>query len=101
MYCNMLAFSFAVRPARSRSPNATDSRTLFATVMFGAGAIIGWPFSILASFPFVFEELFVRSGDKVPESAVKKWIAHRWIRMVGCVFLTALLFVSGCQRGPT
>lgn len=90
----MLAFSFAVKPARSRRPNPSDSRTLFATVLFGAGAIFGWPFSILASFPFVFEELFVRSGDKVPESAVKTWIADRWIRMAGCVFLTVFLFVG-------
>ncbi|KIM32271.1 glycosyltransferase family 22 protein [Serendipita vermifera MAFF 305830] len=93
MYCNMLAFSFAVQPARSRTPNPSDARTLFATVIFGAGAIVGWPFSILASFPFVFEELFVRSGDKVAENAVGKWIADRWIRMVGCVFLTAFLFI--------
>ena len=94
MYCNMLAFSFAIKPAKSKSPNPSDSRTLFATVIFGAGAIVGWPFSILASFPFVFEELFVRSGDKVADSAVGKWIADRWIRIVGSVVLTSFLFVG-------
>ncbi|KAG9045145.1 mannosyltransferase, partial [Serendipita sp. 407] len=92
MYCNMLAFSFALAPAKSKRPHATDSRTLFATVLFGAGAIIGWPFSIVVSFPFVFEELFVFSGDKIMSGAVGRWFSERWIRMLGCVFLASLLF---------
>ncbi|KAG8833676.1 mannosyltransferase, partial [Serendipita sp. 399] len=93
MYFNMLAFSFALFPAKSKRPHATDSRTLFATVLFGAGAIIGWPFSIVVSFPFVFEELFVFSGDKVLSIAVGRWLSERWIRMLGCVFLASLLFI--------
>ncbi|PVF98644.1 hypothetical protein CPB86DRAFT_814669 [Serendipita vermifera] len=93
MYFNMLAFSFAVQLAKSRRPNPTDSRTLFATVLFGAGAIIGWPFSILVSFPFVFEELFVYSGDRVADNAVGKWLTERWIRIIGSVVLASFLFM--------
>jgi alpha-1,2-mannosyltransferase len=98
MYFNMLAFSFAVQPAKSRRPNPTDSRTLFAIVLFGAGAIIGWPFSILVSFPFVFEELFVYSGDRVADTVVGKWLTERWIRMLGSVVLASFIFVRKVFR---
>lgn len=68
--------------------------------MFGLGAIVGWPFSILASFPFVFEELFVYSGDKVADTTAGQWLAERWIRMLGAVVLTSFLFVCAhiCGR---
>jgi alpha-1,2-mannosyltransferase len=89
----MLAFSFAVSPTKVKGPNTTDIRTLSATVLFGAGAIVGWPFSILVSLPFVFEELFVYSGDKISDSLAGRWIAERWIRMLGTVMLTSFLFV--------
>ncbi|CAG7853822.1 Alpha-1,2-mannosyltransferase alg9; AltName: Full=Asparagine-linked glycosylation protein 9; AltName: Full=Dol-P-Man:Man(6)GlcNAc(2)-PP-Dol alpha-1,2-mannosyltransferase; AltName: Full=Dol-P-Man:Man(8)GlcNAc(2)-PP-Dol alpha-1,2-mannosyltransferase; Flags: Precursor [Serendipita indica DSM 11827] len=93
MYCNMVAFSFALSPAKSKRPGSTDIRTMSATLLFGAGAIVGWPFSILVSLPFVFEELFVYSGDVVPDSLAGSWIVERWIRMVGSVTLTSLLFL--------
>lgn len=89
----MLAFSYAVPPTKVKRPNTTDIGTLSATLLFGAGAIVGWPFSILASLPFVFEELFVYSGDKVSSSLAGQWIAERWIRMLGTVTLTSFLFV--------
>lgn len=89
MYFNMLAMSFALRTSTKR----TDDRVLFATVCFAIGAIVGWPFSIVISFPFVFEELFVLSGDKVSPALMGKWIGARWIRMLGCVTLAAFLLV--------
>lgn len=90
MYFIMLATSFSIRPATSR----TSDRTLFATFLFSIAGIVGWPFSMLASFPFVFEELFILSGDKVHSSAIGKWIANRWIRMTGSVVLSSFIFVS-------
>lgn len=89
MYFNMLAMSFALRPSTKRA----DDRVLFATVCFAIGAIVGWPFSIIVSSPFVLEELFVLSGDKVSPSLMGKWIGARWIRMLGCVTLAAFLLV--------
>jgi len=89
MYFNMLAMSFALRTSTKRA----DDRVLFATVCFAIGAIVGWPFSIVISFPFVFEELFVLSGDKVSPALMGKWIGARWIRMLGCVTLAGFLLV--------
>lgn len=94
LYANMLAFSFTLSPTRVKKPRTTDLRTLLATLIFAVGAIFGWPFSILASFPFVFEELFIYSGDKVANSLAGQWVAERWIRMFGSVVLASLLFVS-------
>ena len=89
MYFNMLAMSFALRTSTKRA----DDRVLFATVCFAIGAIVGWPFSIVISFPFVIEELFVLSGDKVSPALMGKWIGARWIRMLGCVTLAGFLLV--------
>jgi alpha-1,2-mannosyltransferase len=89
MYFNMLAMSFALRQSTKRA----DDRVLFATICFAIGAIVGWPFSIVISFPFVFEELFVLSGDKISPALMGKWIGARWIRMLGCATLAALLLV--------
>lgn len=89
MYFNMLAMSFALRPSTKRA----DDRVLFATICFAIGAIVGWPFSIVISFPFVLEELFFLSGDKVSPALMGQWIGARWIRMLGCVTLAAFLLV--------
>ena len=89
MYFNMLAMSFALRPSTKKA----DDRVLFATICFAIGAIIGWPFSIVVSFPFVFEELFILSGDKISPALMGKWIGARWIRMLGCVTFAAFLLV--------
>lgn len=96
MYFNMLAMSFALRPSTKRA----DDRVLFATVCFSAGAIVGWPFSIVVSFPFVFEELFILSGDKISPALMGKWIGARWIRMLGCVTFAAFLLVRPSTKLP-
>jgi alpha-1,2-mannosyltransferase len=91
LYANSLAFSFAVEPPS----NANAQRTLFATLCFAAGAIVGWPFSILISIPFVLEELFVRGIDRVPDDKYPKWVTARWQRLFGAAAVSALLVVSG------
>jgi alpha-1,2-mannosyltransferase len=82
------SFSF-VPPSASRV-----QRTFAATLLFAAGAIIGWPFSLLLAVPFVIEELFVYGGDIVPESSLPGWIQNRWTRLFGSGAVAALLFVS-------
>ncbi|KAG8769419.1 mannosyltransferase [Ceratobasidium sp. 428] len=81
------SFSF-VPPSSSRT-----QRTLAATVLFATGAIVGWPFSLLLSVPFVFEELFVYGGDIVPQSSLSVWVQARWKRLFGSGGVAALLFV--------
>ncbi|KAF5323404.1 hypothetical protein D9611_005628 [Ephemerocybe angulata] len=89
MYAVTLASSFAMRP----SNRVGSRRTLAATLLFATGAIVGWPFAIVLSLPFVFEELFIFSGDTVIPSEKKSWMTARWKRMTLAVFAAALIFV--------
>ncbi|KAI0696466.1 Alg9-like mannosyltransferase family-domain-containing protein [Cytidiella melzeri] len=55
MYFNCTGFAYFIEPTTSTNMR----RTLFATMAFATGALIGWPFSIAVALPFVFfEELF-------------------------------------------
>lgn len=90
MYTTTAACAFAfVPPSSSRT-----QRTLSATVLFSAGAVVGWPFSLLLAVPFVLEELFVYGGDLVPSSAVAGWVKSRWTRLFGSGAVAASLIVS-------
>ncbi|PCH34041.1 glycosyltransferase family 22 protein [Wolfiporia cocos MD-104 SS10] len=89
MYANALAFSFVIEPTTSRNLR----RTLFATLAFATGAIVGWPFSIAVAIPFVFEELFMYSNDKVNPENKTSWMVERWTRMIMCAAIAALLFI--------
>ncbi|KAF9074855.1 glycosyltransferase family 22 protein [Rhodocollybia butyracea] len=89
MYTGALAFAYSIIPSSSRDPQ----RTLFATLLFASGAIVGWPFALALAIPFVIEELFVFSGDKVPASARSMWMMNRWKRLFGCGALAALIFI--------
>jgi alpha-1,2-mannosyltransferase len=63
-------------------------------MLFATGAIVGWPFALALSLPFVFEELFVFSGDKVEPASRVKWTIARWQRLILAGLVSALLFVS-------
>ncbi|KAI0068066.1 asparagine-linked glycosylation 9 protein isoform a [Artomyces pyxidatus] len=80
MYTNALAFSFAFVPPSSRD----NKRTLKATLLFATGAIVGWPFALALAIPFVFEELFIYGGDRVPADAKGGWLVSRWTRLMLC-----------------
>lgn len=89
MYAATLAFAYSIIPSSSRNPQ----RTLYVTLLFATGAIVGWPFSLALAIPFVIEELFVFSGDKVPATARSTWMINRWKRLFGCGVLATLIFV--------
>ncbi|KIK70667.1 glycosyltransferase family 22 protein, partial [Collybiopsis luxurians FD-317 M1] len=89
MYTSTLAFAYSIGPSTSQN----SRRTLLATLLFAAGAIVGWPFALALAVPFVFEELFLYSGDKVPANARSTWMVNRWKRLFGCGALAALIFV--------
>ncbi|KAI1793985.1 asparagine-linked glycosylation 9 protein isoform a [Ganoderma leucocontextum] len=89
MYANTLGFAYAIR----RSTNEDMRRTLFATLCFAAGAIVGWPFSLAVTIPFVFEELFLAGGDRVTPEIRGPWLFARWRRMATCGVIASLLFV--------
>ncbi|TFK56717.1 glycosyltransferase family 22 protein [Heliocybe sulcata] len=89
MYASMLAFSYAMEPASTKS----SQRTLRATLCFAAGSIIGWPFALALSLPFVVEELFVFSGDRVPADMYQTWLKRRWSNFASAVAVSALLFI--------
>ena len=61
---------------------------------FATGAIVGWPFALALSLPFVFEELFVLSGDKVDPASHLNWMFARWRRLILASLVSALIFVS-------
>lgn len=90
MYANLLAFSHAIR-----LPNKSDTRrTVLATFFFATGAIVGWPFSLLVSVPFVLEELFVFGSDRVQSTDRGVWQWNRVKRLVFSGLMAASLFVS-------
>ncbi|KIJ53458.1 glycosyltransferase family 22 protein [Sphaerobolus stellatus SS14] len=91
MYANLLAFSYAFQlPAKSN-----PQRTLLATFFFATGAIVGWPFSLLVSVPFVIEEIFVRGADLVSTDigVYAQWVLGRVKRLFGAGIIAASLFV--------
>ncbi|KAF9270644.1 asparagine-linked glycosylation 9 protein isoform a [Marasmius fiardii PR-910] len=89
MYTTTLASAYAIVPAT----NGDNQRTLFATCLFATGAIVGWPFALALAIPFVFEELFVRSGDHVFPASRNIWMFSRWKRLFGTGLLAALIFI--------
>ncbi|OCH96425.1 glycosyltransferase family 22 protein [Obba rivulosa] len=89
MYANTLAFSYALEPASNRNLR----RSLFATLAFATGAIVGWPFSLAVALPFVFEELFLYGADRVPAETKQSWMLARWRRFLTCTAVAALLVI--------
>ncbi|KAG8219545.1 glycosyltransferase family 22 protein, partial [Butyriboletus roseoflavus] len=89
MYATTLAFAFAFE-----SSTVTNMRrTLCATMLFATGAIVGWPFALALSLPYVFEELFVLSGDKVDPASRINWVFARWQHLILAGLVSALIFV--------
>jgi len=93
MYFVTLASAFNMEPPSSRNPR----RTLLVTTFFATAAIVGWPFSLALSVPFVVEELFLYAGDIVPAADKSKWMVSRWMRFARSVMAAALIFVSPIQ----
>lgn len=77
MFTNFLAFSYTIAP-----PSLEDSsRTLYGTVLFALGALVGWPFSLALAIPFVLEELYIRGADRVTSDKWKAWFTSRISRL--------------------
>ena len=89
MYANTLGFAYALE----RPKISNTRRTLFATLAFAAGAIVGWPFALAVAIPFVIEALFVTGADQVTSESRATWLLHRWKRMFTSAAVAALLFV--------
>ena len=90
MFANFLAFSYTIAPPSLES----NSRTLFGTVLYAFGAIVGWPFSLALSIPFVFEELFIRGADRVTSGNWASWFTSRIARLFSAGVCAALIIVS-------
>ncbi len=52
-------------------------RITLGVVSFAAGAIIGWPFSVVLGVPLVFEQLFLRGTEKVKKGTEAGHAAKR------------------------
>jgi alpha-1,2-mannosyltransferase len=93
MYTTTLACSYAFR-----LPSQSDSRrTLFATVMFALGAIVGWPFAIALAIPFVVEEFYFRGTDIYTPQQHFSWIISRLRRLVMSGLLASAIVVCECD----
>jgi alpha-1,2-mannosyltransferase len=90
MYTTAIATGYAMGPSSVRDTR----KPWIATLLFATGAIVGWPFALALSLPFVFEELFVFGGDRVPAEIRQKWLFGRWSRMTLAVLASAFVFVS-------
>jgi alpha-1,2-mannosyltransferase len=89
MYMSTFAFSYALAPSSVQN----SRRTLAATLLFAAGAIVGWPFALALSIPFVYEELFVFSADRVAPEIRVTWMLNRWKRLFAAGLAASLIFV--------
>ncbi|KAJ6575449.1 glycosyltransferase family 22 protein [Mycena capillaripes] len=89
MYMSTFAFSYALAPSSAQN----NRRTLAATLLFATGAIIGWPFALALSVPFVFEELFIFSADRVAPEIRTLWMFNRWKRLVTAGLAASLIFI--------
>lgn len=90
MYMTTFAFSYALAPSSAQN----NRRTLAATLLFATGAIVGWPFALALSVPFVFEELFIFSADRVAPEIQMMWMFNRWKRLFTAGLAALLIFVS-------
>lgn len=93
MYFVTLASAFSMEPSSSRNPQ----RTLLVTTLFATAAIVGWPFALALSIPFVMEELFLHAGDIVSAADKPKWMINRWLRFARSVAIASLIFVGLIQ----
>ncbi|KAJ7847854.1 glycosyltransferase family 22 protein [Mycena leptocephala] len=89
MYMTTFAFSYALAPSSAQN----KQRTLAATVLFATGAIVGWPFALALAVPFVFEELFIFSADRVAPEIRMPWMFNRWKRLFTAGLAAALIFI--------
>ena len=89
MYAVTLAFAFAFSP----SSMADSRRTLTATLFFATGGIVGWPFALALSLPFILEELFLFSGDRVLPEQKASWMLARWRRLLISGLLANVILV--------
>ena len=89
MYTNTAAFAYTLQVPSLKNKR----RTLAATLLFAPGAIVGWPFALAVSIPFVLEELFVHGLDHVPAEKKLSWFGRRLGRLIVCGMTAALLFV--------
>ncbi|KAJ3488191.1 hypothetical protein NLI96_g3010 [Meripilus lineatus] len=89
MYAITLAFSWSLKPSKTKDLR----RTLFATLAYATGAIVGWPFALAVAIPFVIEEFFVYGADTVTPETRTAWLIARWTRLIACGAIAALIFV--------
>lgn len=89
MYTNTLAFAYTLQAPSLKN----GRRTLVATVLFATGAIVGWPFALAVSIPFILEELFVYGLDNVRADKRTMWFGKRLRRLISAGMVAALLFV--------
>lgn len=92
MICTMLAFATYLDRTQRSSRRPLD----IPIGWVGLGALIGWPFSALASLPMVFEEVFARSFVSKSPADSRRLIFEKLIQVVySCLKWTLLLAVSG------
>ena len=97
MYASTLAFAFSLSP-----PSADNGRrTLLSTLLFAAGGIVGWPFALALSIPFVFEELCLPGADSTTTSGCTTWLLGRWKRLFAAGLMASLIFVSDHRGSST
>lgn len=90
MYTTAMAMAYALGPASLNNYRRTSAATLY----FALGAIIGWPFALAISVPFVLEELFIFGNDKVAPEIKANWFIQRLRRFLTAVLTASLIFVS-------
>lgn len=90
MRTTLLAYAYYLEPTSS----ANNRRVYVAAFFFALGTIFAWPFSLLLSLPFVFEELFVGGKDIVLKADVASWRTKRVVRFASAATVAGLIAVS-------
>jgi alpha-1,2-mannosyltransferase len=100
MYTTTLALSYAIQPSRSSAgtsptnwslPFTGNDRLLKATGSFALGTLLGWPFALVLSFPFVLEEVLLPSGNLVRRSQYASFVIDRAISFGNAALTASIL----------
>jgi alpha-1,2-mannosyltransferase len=99
MYATTLASAYTLRPAvegadlfvinHSLPAASIRDRAQKATIIFACGALVAWPFALVISLPFVFEQLVMPSGLLVPVKRYAELLRFRILQWLRCVAVAA------------
>jgi len=86
MYTTMLAFAISFQ-------ESSKKRTFFVIFYYALGGLLGWPFSAVLVFPFIFEDLLLPSIKKGNRIITSKFNINYSLSKVKHIIISGLLSI--------